>query len=190
MTDQAKPPAPSYSHAVLARKASMLDELQRVLTRRRRRRAALRVTIGAALPVAAGALILFALPSPAGSGSHVPADIAREAIPATRPPTMQHARFEIVRDNPDRLRPMIATGVGARPTVEIIDDDGLLSLLAETGRSYGLIREGGRAIVAPNAPLVTGPDGPGGEAPAEDHRHIDPSSRSPGAGPTGRSAAV
>jgi len=135
-----------------ARRERMLADLKATVIRLRRRRATVRLAgLGAVVVLAVallGRLRREEAPAPVAGGPP-------ESPQAPAPPLeFQHLRFEVVRNEPGVLERHRLESRPLDPAV-FIDDDELLSLLAQDGRHVGLIRMQGRVIVTGDVPMGT-----------------------------------
>ncbi len=124
------------SPAGMARRESMLVELDAAMRRRNIRRVAVRSIAAAAPLVLIAAVIWGRCNTPSAPGT----------TPVAQAPGPAPASFvRLVQTDPDIVRRM--TVVDARPRVDLISDDELQSLLASLGRPTGLVRTQGRVTL-------------------------------------------
>lgn len=163
---------PDLSAIGAARKAAMLDHLQRRMAARARLRRRLRVACGV-LPVLALFGVLLALragagPAPTDPASPHPFPVAQDPAPALVPPGVDYRRPMIVQV---ATRSGLADALAVRPgptRVRVVSDDELIALAAAEGRPLGIIRARGTVtLVAHQTPDdAAPPTDPPGAAPS------------------------
>ncbi len=147
-------PREPLSPAGLARRASMLGELDTAMARRNFRRRA--VPIAAAASLALVAAVAF-LVNPANRARNSPTPIA------VKPPSASPARsmIQVVATDTSIARRLSASAPKSQrsPNIQTIDDDELQEMLRTTGQPDGLVRVGGRTRVASDLlPMPTDQD--------------------------------
>jgi hypothetical protein len=124
------------SSAGRARKAALRSQLLRqVNVRRRWRRGMQSGAAAAALALATWAWL--------GVGAR---EVAPSQAPVARMPQDELVELLIVRDDPSIVRRLAAAA--GPPIVEVLRDETLLAMLHTTGREAGMVRMGGRLVVA------------------------------------------
>lgn len=161
--------AADLSVAGEARKAAMLEHLQRRLAARARVRRGLRLACGV-LPVLA---LLGVLLAARGGSSPEPAHPS-PAAPLTRAAPLQSPAATHSEPSPRRpivvqvaTRSGLADALAASPgpsRVRIVSDDELIALAAAEGRPLGIIRAGGAVMVVEHRAHEQ-PPGPAGDTP-------------------------
>jgi len=131
-----------------ARRAEILDTLQRRLaSRTRTRRALLYASTACAAILLSAAAYLATQPTRAPRAiAALPADIDALPEPSTSslpaPPTA--IRITMLAASPPTIAPCDDAAATNPPAVCLLSDDQLLAALAAAGENYGLIRAGGR----------------------------------------------
>ena len=123
----------ALSDAGAARRAAMRDALAGAVFARRRRRQAARFVVSSVTLIALTSLSWLLAPGSTGE-------------PLRAPMALRHVEFHTIVNRSDVLTRYTAPSTKVRPGT-LIDDDGLLQLLAAADRPTGLIRVEGKVIL-------------------------------------------